>query len=167
MRRTKLTLRSTIPLFALVALAAAPFWGPPRITVREVTGTPPTPGAVLVVEEHHHTDDAEMALSATAEGIREGRRVSSPIALTATAEKGHFGVTKQWDSGTAWVLVFTVQQGEKGKHGSASSLVKVNAQGRIVGIETTMDKNVRGDVYPRAATKEDIDAALAALTATR
>jgi hypothetical protein len=147
------------------ALAAATFFGPPSITVTEVNGTPPTPGAVLAVATTHHTEEAEAQVSARAISMRNGQRVTREIALTKASGTGRYGVTKQWESGTPWLLVFTVKQGDHGDHGTAESLVKVDAAGKIVAIEKVMERNARGDVFPRAASEAEITRALAAMGA--
>lgn len=146
-----------------VALVAAVVFGPPTIKVTEAGATSPVPGAVLLVESHHHTDEVDPQVSARAITVRGGQRVSQNVALTKYGETGHFAVTKQWANGTAWVLVFTIKQGEDGKHGIAESLVKVDAAGKIAGIDNVIGRNQRGDRFPRAATEDEISAALAEL----
>jgi hypothetical protein len=144
-------------------VTAATLFGPPSITVTEVTGTPPVPGAVLAITSNHHTEEAEADISAKAISIRNGQQVSRPITITKAESKGRYGVTKQWESGTAWVLVFTIKQGDHGDHGSASSIVRVDAAGKVQGIEQTKSSNARGDRYNSEATQADIDRAFTQL----
>lgn len=148
---------------ALALAAASPFFGPPTITVTEVSGTPPTPGAVLQVVATHHTDEEKPQVSARAEGMRAGKRVTQPIVLTASSRKGTFGVTKQWEAGQPWVLVFTIVQGDHGDHGTAEALVKVDARGRVVSAESLKDPLKDGYRAPRKATEAEIVAALTSL----
>ncbi len=151
---------------ALVSvLAAATFFGPPGITVTEVTGTPPTPGAVLAVATTHHTEEADAQVSARAITMRGNERVTREIALTKASGAGRYGVAKQWETGTPWLLVFTVKQGDHGDHDTAESLVKVDAAGKVIAIEKVTARNARGDLYPRAATDAEIARALAQLGA--
>jgi hypothetical protein len=157
------TIRSLIPLAGAALFAAAAFWGPPRVTVTRVTGTPPTPGAVLAVHAEHHTDEEKPQLTARALAQRGSERITRTISLTAAAEKGRYGVTKQWEDGTPWVLVFTMKQGENGNHGTAEALVKIDASGKIVGIENAMDRNARGDSFPTAFKDAQVEAALTSL----
>jgi len=147
----------------VAALAAAFVFGPPGITVTEVTGTPPTPGAVLAIVTTHHTEEEEADLSAQMISIRNGQQVARDLTVTKAEGKGRYGVTKQWDSGVAWVLVFTVKQGENGSHGSASSIVRVDATGRVQGIDKITSSNARGDRYNSGATKADIERAFGQL----
>ena len=163
MRRTA----ALLPLAAGLLLTAAALLGPPRILVTEVKGAAPTPGAVLAIEAHHHTDEANPDVSARAIGLRGTERITKNIALTATSVGTRYGVTKQWENGTAWVLVFTIKQGDHAQFNTAEAMVKVDATGRIVGIVTPGAENARGDRYPRALTAEEIEAALNALRAGR
>ncbi len=165
--RARSFLRSSIPLAGLALLTAAALLGPPRITVTEVNGTPITPGAVLDITSQHHTDEERPDLSGRAITERDGKRVTQAVALTASPIKGRYGVAKQWATGTPWVLVFTIKQGDHGDHGTAESIVKVNAAGKIVGIENLGGQNARGDRFPRAARDEDIEAALKAARAAQ
>ncbi len=160
--------RLAAPLVAVSLLAAAVF-GPPHIKVERVTDAKhaPTPGAVLLVVGDHHQDSNTPAVTGRAEGSRGGRRMSKAITLTATSTKGRFGVTRQWDAGSEWVLVFTVAQGDHGEFDVAESLVKVDATGKIVAIDYPKQRNARGDQYGRRATAGEIDAALATLAMTR
>lgn len=146
-----------------LAVAAAPFFGPPTITVTEVSGTPPTPGAVLQVVATHHTDEEKPQVSARAEGMRAGKRITQPIVLTESSRKGTFGVTKQWEAGQPWVLVFTIVQGDHGAHGTAEALVKVDARGRVVSAESLKEPAKDGYRAPRKATEAEILAAITSL----
>lgn len=157
------SIRSLMPLAAVAALTAAAFWGPPRVTVTQVSGTPPTPDAVLAVHAEHHTDEEKPQLTARALAQRGTERINRPITLTAAGSKGRYGVAKQWEDGTPWVLVFTIKQGDHGDHGTAEAMVKIDASGRILGIENAMEQNARGDRYPTAFKDAQVDAALASL----
>ncbi len=161
--RARSFVRSSIPIAGLALLTAAALLGPPRITVTEVTGTPITAGAVLDVATQHHTDEERPDVSGRAIAERDGKRVTQAVALTASPITGRYGVAKQWATGTPWVLVFTIKQGDHGEHGTAESIVKVNAAGKIVGIENLGGQNARGDRFPRAATESEVAAALASL----
>jgi hypothetical protein len=153
-------LRLALPLLALATIAAAGALGPPRITVRAVTGTPPTADAVLEVISEHHTTEGDAETSAQAIAVRNGTRVTSAITLTPAGAPGRYGVTRQWEAGTAWVLLFRVTQGDHGAHGVAEALVRVDAMGRIGEITHARASNLRGDRYPRAFTEREIDEAL-------
>ena len=58
---------------------------------------------------------------------------------------------------------FTVEQGDAGKYGVAEAIVRVAADGRVLGIERMRATNQRGDNYPRAAAAKEIETALATL----
>lgn len=162
----RLFLRRTLPIAVLATLAAATWFGPPRITVREVVGTPPTPGAVLELRTEHHTDEEKPEVTGRAIGMQAGSRIAVALTIAESRTKGLYGVTPQWEKGSPWVLVFTVRQGPNGSHGSAESLVKVNAAGSIVGIETPGGENARGDRSPRALRPAEIEAAFKSVLGT-
>ena len=144
-------------------LAASTFFGPPHITVSAVSGTPPTPGAVFAVTTEHHTEEEWADVSAQAITMRGGKQVEQALEITRSSTRGRYGVRKQWETGAPVLLVFTIKQGEHGAHGMASALVKIDAAGKVLGIEHLMDRNARGDVYPRGATERDVERVLAEL----
>ncbi len=144
-------------------LAASPFFGPPHITVSAVNGTPPTPGAVFAITTEHHTEEEWADVSAAAITTRGGKRVEQPIEITRSSTRGRYGVRKQWESGGPVLLVFTIKQGEHGAHGMASALVKIDGAGKVTGIEHLMERNSRGDVYPRGVKELDLVKALTEL----
>jgi hypothetical protein len=155
----------TAARFIFLATAALAF-GPPSITVTAVDGkSAPTPGAVFLIHSEHHHDDYALTAKARAEGIVNGRRVSHPVALVAVPGKEvTWTATQQWRAGQPWVLVFTIEQGDAGKYGVAEAIVRVGADGRVLGIERMRATNQRGDSYPRAAAAKEIETALATLT---
>ncbi len=148
-----------LPLAAFAALTAAAAFGPPRVTVTEVTGTPPTPNAVLLVVAEHH-DHGQPELSARVLTMHNGVRVSNPIRVTASDQAGRFGIARQWEVGTPALVMVTLVQGGDAPSGTAEAMVKVNAQGRITGITYATGMNLVRDRFPRAFTDAEIDAAL-------
>ncbi|MEI2719178.1 MAG: hypothetical protein V9E87_03415 [Gemmatimonadales bacterium] len=150
----------------LLLASAALAFGPPSITVTAVSGkSAPTPGAVFLIRSDHHHDEYPLTAKARAEGIVNGRRVTQPIALRAVPGKeATWTATSQWSAGTPWVLVFTIEQGDHGKYGVAEALVRVAADGRVLGIEPMRASNERGGSYARAAEAKEVEAALASLT---
>ncbi len=161
--RTHRPLSLALLATAVVLTAAAGFRGPPTIRVTEVTGTPPTPGAVLQVVATHHTDEEHPQVSARAVMLKDGKQVSREIVLTPSSRAGVYGVTKQWENGTPWVLLFTVVQGDHGKYGTAESLVKVDSRGRFVSAETVKGDVVEGHQFSRKATEAEVRRALESL----
>ena len=163
------SLYASLSPLAVVALASTVLFGPPHIEVKRVTdaANAPTPGAVLVVEGSHHQDTNLPMVTGRAEGTRGGKRISKPLTLTPTASKEIFGVARQWEAGTPWVLVFTVvEPGHSKDFGRVEAMVRIDAKGAIVGIDHPRQRNERGATYGRAVTPAEIDAALGTL-ATR
>lgn len=149
---------------SLVATAA---FGPPHIKVTQITDRSAAAGAVLKIATEHHTELEDMAVTGRAEGTRNGQRVSLPIAIVKSGGTGQYTVSKQWDAGSAWVLVFTIEQGPRGSHGVAEAMVKVDAQGAILGIEHPEPKFLSKELGSKRITSKEIDAALATIVARR
>lgn len=148
-----------------VATIAASFFGPPSIHVRAVTpsttGAPA--GAVLMIEGRHHTSLGSFDIIGRAESVQNGKRITKPIALTK-ASTGLFAVTRQWETGSPWVLVFSAEQGDDGVHGIAEALVRVDARGAIVDIEHHNPAIVANKaVMPKPITEKEVVAALASI----
>ncbi len=154
-------------LAALLSVTA--LFGPPHITVRNVA-TPATAanGVVFELDVEHHTAPEDLKVAGRAEGIRDGRRVSVPLTVVRKTT-GLFTVTRQWDAGKAWVLVFSAEQGPDGKHGVVEAVVSVEATGAVRGISYTQPGFSEGK--PLRATTKQVDAELRKLglveTATR
>ena len=163
---TRLTLHAaTIVTVALSAAATA--FSPPRITVRPVTDPSTAPaGAVLLVESRHHTQIADLAVTGRAEGFQNGKRVSMPLRLVHISV-GHFSLAKQWQDGTPWVLVLSVEEGSNESHGVAEALVKVDASGRFASIEYPAAGWIGSTNTPKRISAADVDAALAGLVVRR
>jgi hypothetical protein len=150
-----------LPRIALALVALA--FGPPSITVTQVTGAvaAPVPGAVFVIgtEHHHETITAHARL----ESIVSGRCQTTPLRLAAIPGKEDgWALTRQWPAAQPAVLVLSIHQGENGKYGIAEAIVRIGADGKVLGIEKMMQRNDRGDRYPGPARPQDVDAALAA-----
>jgi hypothetical protein len=105
-------------------------------------------------------------VTARAEGMRDGKRVTRPLRLTPTSSRERFGVAPQWEAGTAWVLVFTVAEpGHSKDFGTVEAYVAISKAGEIVAIEHPKQTNASGHKYGRQVTAQEIDGALAALAA--
>lgn len=143
-------------LAALVSVTA--LFGPPHIKVRHVA-TPATAatGVVFELDVLHHSTPEDSKVTGRAEGVRDGTRVSVPLTI-GHKSTGLFTVTRQWDAGKAWVLVFSVEQGPDGKHGVAEAVVSVEATGAVRDISYTTPGFFEGK--PVRATTKQVDAAL-------
>jgi len=149
-------------LFAIGAVVAFTLLGPPQITVRAATaGAPGMPaGVVLLIEGRHHSDHGGLAITGRAETVRAGKRVTTPLTLTKTGAD-MYAVSRQWEAGTPWVLVFSAEQAEQGNHGLAEALVKIDGRGAIVGIE-----HPRGNIVANARVQRIGEREVAAALAT-
>ena len=141
--------------------------GPPRITVRPVTDAAAAPaGAVLLIEASHHSDIADLNVTARAEGLVSGKRVSLPLRVTRQSV-GHFSLTRQWQTGTPWVLILSAEQGANGEHGVAEAIIKVDASGAFAAIEYPAAGWIGRTDTPKRTAPAEIEARLASLVAHR
>ena len=154
---------------AAIAFCAALLFGPPNIKVKAVTNPAAAPikGAVFMITARHHVSPDGIVVSGRAEGIVAGKRVSHRLTLTPGASAGVYGVTRQWDAGQPWVLVFAVSATEHESDGVAEAAVRVAPDGRVLGIDYPMGKLASGYPWPRKMTATEIDAALTAMTPKR
>ena len=154
-------------LVAAASFVIANAFGPPHIAVRQVTDPASAPaGVVMFVDGDHHSETDLLTITGRAEGTRNGQRVSRTLTLVKTSG-GHYTLTKQWDAGTAWVLVLAAEQGPGGKHGVAEALVKVDATGKVISVDYPAAGWDGKDFIPRRTSAATIDAALTMMVAKR
>jgi hypothetical protein len=108
--------------------------------------------AVLLVRAYgcHNPEDAN--LTATAEGIVNGKRQSIPVQLTKTS-KGVFAIKQQWATSGVWVL--NISGAYLGA--TRSLLVEVGANGKV---HIGDDNKVSSRKADRKFTTAEIDSAL-------
>ncbi|HTS88097.1 MAG TPA: hypothetical protein VMG41_06350 [Gemmatimonadales bacterium] len=154
-------------LIAILALPALParaevpglavrLAGPPWISI-ELPANPFVPGArdaFCLVRVYHHGDAAYYPVQGTAEGLVAGTRRHLKIDLTDTGVPGLYAAHFQPDSAGTWMLVFRV--GTEENHGSATAIVTLDRQGRIVSVQVPSHP-VRGYLIPDAVSAERID----------
>lgn len=113
-------------------------------------------GAALLVRTYGCRQPWDADVTATAEGIVNGKRQSMKVELTRTS-RGVFAIKQQWPSKGAWVVTIT------GKYNgiTSSALVAMGSDGKV---RITRDNRVASKVVQRMLTAQDIDAALNTLT---
>ena len=157
---------ATIVTVAFSTAFSAAF-GPPHIVVRPVTDAAAAPaGAVLLVETQHHTDIADLNVTGRAEGLVNGKRVSLPLSFVRQSV-GHYSLTRQWQSGSPWVLVLSAEQGPDGTHGVAEAIIKVDVSGAFASIDYPAAGWIGSTKSPKRTAASDIDALLASMVARR
>ena len=142
-----------------LTLAAAAYAGPPWISI-ELPANPhhaTTRDATMLVRAYHHSNALNAALTGTAEGIVDGKRVSLPLELRRTNQVGVYAVNTPLPKGGTWILAVTVSESETS---TATALVTVDPRGRIVAVEVPSSKSRDGWTVPRRVQKSDIEAAL-------
>lgn len=157
-RTASLRLLAALPFAALLA------FGPPSIKVVQVTdrASAPTPGAVLDVTAQHHVEGEPLNVTGKMEGLVGGRRITRPLAVTASSTRGRFGVAAQWEAGKPWVLVLTTGMGE---HGTAVALVRITSDGKIAGIDSPNSLRAIGKPLAPEAVESAVKSALESLGA--
>lgn len=143
--------------------SAVTLFGPPQITVRAVN-TSPT-GAALELDVKYHTEHDDVTVLGRAEGVRAGKRVSVPLTITRQ-RNDLYSVARQWESGSPWVLLFTVEQGKNGSHGFAQGIVSIDAAGKVKHTEYVRPSINDGDRAVPRVSPAKVDAALKALGAS-
>jgi hypothetical protein len=94
--------RTALLFCAAVMLHAGGFWlelGNPS-----ASKDPAAKNAVLLVRAIGCGEPAKAGITATAEGIVDGRRVSLPVKLVALREHGLFAAERSWPTDGRWVL---------------------------------------------------------------
>jgi hypothetical protein len=144
-----------------VTTAAPAHAGPPWISI-ELPANPhhaSTRNATMLVRSYHHSASLKAPLTGVAEGIVDGKRVSLTLALRSTNQPGVYAVTTPLPTGGTWIMAITVNESSES---SATALVTVDPQGRIVAVDVPSTRSRDGWVVPRSVGQRDIEAALRA-----
>jgi hypothetical protein len=155
------TLRAAILTFALfIGAATSAQAGPPWISV-EFPANPfdaTTKDAFLTVRTYHHGLMQGKGVTATAEGLVNGRRESVALEVRAASAAGIYAVRWTRPSSGKWVIVIVSSTG--GVH-EATALVEVSAAGNVAGVTvpSRLIENGRW-IVPRPATAMEINALL-------
>ena len=140
-------------LATIATLASMAFAGGFQLEIQAPTSNDgEMKGAALLIRTYgcHQPWDADV--SATAEGVVNGKRQSIKIALTRTSQ-GVYAVKQQWPSQGAWVVAITGQYNGI----TSSALVELGADGKV---RITKDNRVTSRVVARKLTDNEIEQAL-------
>jgi hypothetical protein len=143
--------------FVIVStLAPLSFAGGFYLEIERPSASNPAMRDVVVVARPygcHKPEDAQ--LTATAEGIVNGKRVSVPLQFTHP-EKGLFAIKKQWDANGAWVLAITAEYNKAIR----SVIVELGAKGDLPNYFNSDGKGFYAHNVQRQLTAAEIDNAL-------
>lgn len=89
-------------------------------------------------------------ITATAEGIVDGRRVSIPLKVIALSKPGSFAVAREWQGGGAWVVTMV----------ATNPNYKNYATSIVVPAESGAAARARAKVFYHAPTEAEIDSVL-------
>ena len=159
------TLRAGLLGACVLALAAAaPSFGPPWISIESPANPyePATRGAFLIVHTFHHGTPTASGVTGTAEGVVAGSRRSIPLSFDTTSRRGSYALRKQWPNEGTWMLVINTG----GQAQGVTALVDVGETGDVSRVRVPTRRDGPHEV-PAQVTARDIEAALAARTATR
>jgi hypothetical protein len=128
--------------------------GPP---VAAGTGAKVTKTAAVFAVRLEECDKLDTAqISGTADGIVDGARVSAPVTLSAATSPGVYVVSPAWSQGQGvWVVTLSATCGSA----RAGAIVPI---GPGIGGAGFLRERIK--VFPRPATKAEIEAALKAQT---
>ena len=156
--RTYLFAASLTVMTASTALA-----GPPWISVELPANPhhPSTRGAAFMIRAYHHSTSISVPVAGRAHGIVGGKRVTMPLDIRPTNQTGVFAVHTELPRNGAWVLAVTLTESADA---TATALVSVSAQGRVIAVDVPIDRSRDGWNVPRTVTDSDIDAALRAIS---
>jgi hypothetical protein len=106
--------------------------------------------AIVVAHTTACHSPADTVITATAEGIVNGQRVSMPLHVIKLKEPGYFAVAKEWKGAGAWVVKMIATNPEYKNY--ATSIV-VPADGGDA-------SRARAKVFYHAPTAAEVDAVL-------
>ena len=160
-RRSRMNIKKSIKLgtyllVAIATLASVSFAGGFQLEIQAPTSNEgEMKGAALLIRTYgcHQPWDADV--SATAEGVVNGKRQSLKVALTRTSQ-GVYAIKQQWPSQGEWVVAITGQYNGI----TSSALVELGANGKV---RITKDNRVSSRIVQRRLTTEEIDSALRGL----
>ena len=105
---------STTLLAAIVAISLPLFAGALMLEVGNPVANPEALGkhAVLLVRTTACHSPEKTSLTATAEGVIDGKRRSIPLKLIPLSMRGTFAVTREWPSSGIWGVKFVARNPE-------------------------------------------------------
>ena len=146
-----LTLLAATAAFASPALAKWPPWLSIETPVNPFD--PATRGAVMLVHCHIREGTVQLSdVTATAEGIENGRRRSIKLRFDNTAVPGVFALSRQWPEQGDWLIRVTLAR--------TTAIVRLDADGNVAGVRVPTEM-VKGQPIPRTVGAKEIDSALA------
>lgn len=144
-------------LCALPLTAASVTAGPPWISV-EYPSNPhdrTTRNAAFLVHAYHHGDHILPTLSATLEGLVDGRRRTIEATVERTSRRGVYAVRAERPGEGAWIAVVRMRQGDA----PATALVTLGARNAVLAVDVPVERR-EGWHIPRDVGEADIAAAL-------
>jgi len=135
-----------------VLLAATLYGGGFALSVEQVSTSPEARAhhAVLLAHITSCADPEKSTVTATAEGIVNGKRTTIPLKVVKLAEPGAFAVTREWPQEGDWVVRLVATHPAFGTF--ATGIVAPVSGGEV--------SPASAKIYRRAPTSDDVDTAL-------
>jgi len=155
------TLRAALLTFALfIGAASSAYAGPPWISI-EFPANPfdaATRDAFLTVRTYHHGLLQAKSVTATAEGLLNGKRQSIRLEVRAAPTSGVYAVRWTRPAAGNWVIV--IVSSNAGEH-EATALVEVTPAGNVAGVTVPSRIMENGRwIVPRPVTAMEVNALL-------
>jgi len=149
----------SLAMGAILILAGAALAGPPWIAVEFPANPhhPSTRDATFLIRAYHHSEAIDVPLVARLEGLVDGARKTVQARVSKTNLPGVFAVYADVPETGAWVAAVTLTQGE---NATATALVTLAGDGRVVSANVPSNRTRDGWVVPREVTAADIEAEL-------
>lgn len=159
-RRIVLTACCTLALTASAALA-----GPPWISVEYPANPhhPTTRDATFLVHAFHHGEHIAPTISATFEGLVDGRRQTLTARITRTHRAGVYAVRGDVPPAGTWLAVVRLRDGTA----PATALVTLGDDAQVLAIDVPTDRSRDGWSIPRDVSEAEIVSALRAANGMR
>jgi hypothetical protein len=149
MRRTSALL---LPLLGAALIAAA---GPPWISIEYPANPldPETRGALVVVHTYHHQAPVPAEMNAQAIALRDGRRISRPLEVSATSRSGVYAIRGDLPGSGAWIVSVTSRSGTQ----DATALIAMNERREILAVQVPHESAEGGRwMVPRQPTPDEV-----------
>jgi hypothetical protein len=144
--------RFVITTISAVLLTATLYGGGFALSVDQVSASPEARAqhAVLLARITSCADPEKSTVTATAEGIVNGKRTTIPLKVVKLAEPGAFAVTRELPQEGDWVIRLVATHPAFGTY--ATGIVAPVSAGEV--------SPASAKIYRRAPTSKDVDAAL-------
>lgn len=144
--------RFLVAVLAAGFVAAPVFAGALTLQADDPTASPEAIAKQAIVVAHTTAcvSPEKTVITATAEGIVDGKRISMPLKVIRLSQAGSFAVTRQWPTAGAWVVKMVATNPD----------YKNYATSIVVPAEAGVAARARAKVFYHAPSEDDIESVL-------